>query len=125
MILYGISFVDKLGLRCLLGPAQGRCMYRTREDAERDLEQLLQNGEGRLVDVCGERSRGTFRVDAFDCYDHGDPKGIYVKEEEQEEDILECVACGGPLVFLGTLGSARHFRCRNCGAGRSTRGTHE
>jgi hypothetical protein len=26
----------------------------------------------------------------------------------------ECI-CGGPLVYLGTLGSLSWWRCRNCG----------
>jgi hypothetical protein len=54
-------------------------MQKTKEDAEAYLVTLFAtNGEDRLVEVCGEQARGTFRVDPFDCYDHGDPKGIYV-----------------------------------------------
>lgn len=26
-----------------------------------------------------------------------------------------CAMCGGPLVYLGTLGTVKHYRCRNCG----------
>jgi hypothetical protein len=79
---YQVSFVDKLGLRTLLGPAQGRCMHPKREQAEQHLRDLFANtGEDRLVDICGAQARGTFRVDAFECYDHGDPIGIYVEDE--------------------------------------------
>jgi hypothetical protein len=81
VILYNISYIDRHGLRVLLGPAQGRCMYRTAEAAAAHLTALLEESEERLVSVCGEQARGTFRVDPFDCWDHGDPKGIYVKEE--------------------------------------------
>lgn len=57
-------------------------MKETREEAEQHLRDVFQNsGEQRLVDVCGEQSRGTFRVDSFECYDHGDPMNIYVQEE--------------------------------------------
>jgi hypothetical protein len=31
------------------------------------------------------------------------------------EEPPECGLCGGPLVFLGTLGTKKHYRCRNCG----------
>lgn len=81
-ILYNVSFVDRDGYRKLLGPNQGRCMKETREEAEGQLAALLRESADRLVDVCGPRSRGTFRVDAFRCYDHGDPMGIYVEEDE-------------------------------------------
>ena len=30
-------------------------------------------------------------------------------------DPPECPQCSGPGVFLGTLGSTDHYRCRNCG----------
>jgi hypothetical protein len=29
---------------------------------------------------------------------------------------VECRACGGPLVLLGTLGSLEHSRCQDCGS---------
>lgn len=34
--------------------------------------------------------------------------------EDQDEGV-ECHACGGPLVYLGVLGTLVHFRCRDCG----------
>lgn len=33
--------------------------------------------------------------------------------------MLECVACGGPLMLLGQMGKLVHFRCRNCGMDQS------
>ena len=29
---------------------------------------------------------------------------------------VECYACDGPGVYLGSLGDLVHFRCRDCGA---------
>jgi len=77
--LYQVTYVQKDGLRTLMGAAQGRLMHHSREAAEEFLVALLQNNaEDRLVSVFGEQARGTFRVDAFECYDHGDPVSIYV-----------------------------------------------
>jgi len=28
---------------------------------------------------------------------------------------MDCMICGGPMVLIGTLGSRRWYRCRNCG----------
>lgn len=81
MILYNVTYRQKDGLRVLLGPAQGRRMKLTRAEAEDWLKALLENNsEERLASVYGEQAIGTFRVDPFDCWDHGDPKGIYVDE---------------------------------------------
>lgn len=81
MILFNLSFIDKNGLRTLVGPAQGRYMKLTREEAEGHLKDFLANNtEERLVSIFGKQAIGTFRVDAFDCWDHGDPKGIYVDD---------------------------------------------
>lgn len=33
-----------------------------------------------------------------------------------QEDNLDCPACGGPTYQLGNLGYLTHFRCRDCGA---------
>ena len=82
-VMYNVSFLDKNGLRCLLGPNQGHRMYENRESAEGFLRALLENtGEDRLVDVCGPQSRGTFQVAAFRCYDHGDAVGCYAVVED-------------------------------------------
>lgn len=78
--LFNVSFIDKNGLRTMLGPNQGRYMKATREEAETHLADLMRESEERLVDICGTQSRGTFRVDAFTCYAHGDAVGIYVDE---------------------------------------------
>jgi len=29
--------------------------------------------------------------------------------------MKNCKLCGGPLLFLGKLGTMKWFRCRNCG----------
>jgi hypothetical protein len=35
--------------------------------------------------------------------------------EDFQADAPRCRACGGPLVFFGTLGGTDWGRCRNCG----------
>jgi hypothetical protein len=82
-IRYGITCVHKDGERRLYGPAQGRHLWDTREAAEAWLAAaMVTNGPDRLPSIMGEQSRGTFRADAFDCYAHGDPIGIYPKGDE-------------------------------------------
>lgn len=80
-IRYATSFMARNGLRTLRGPAQGRCMASTRAQAQLSLDHFLdlgENGDSLLADIYGPQAIGTFRVDAFDCYDHGDPRSIYV-----------------------------------------------
>ena len=79
MIKYNISYIAKDGVRTLMGPAQGRYMKDTREEAKQCLKALMENSEEKLIEIYGPQSRGTFRVDEFDCWDHGDPKSIYIK----------------------------------------------
>lgn len=31
------------------------------------------------------------------------------------EEELECLGCGGTLIFMGLLGNCLHYRCRHCG----------
>jgi transcription elongation factor Elf1 len=40
----------------------------------------------------------------------------------EEDTPPECPMCGGPGVFMGSLGKLDHFRCRNCGANFNTQG---
>lgn len=35
-------------------------------------------------------------------------------DDDDDEDRY-CSECGGPLVWIGQLGSRNHYRCRNCG----------
>lgn len=37
-----------------------------------------------------------------------------------EEEPVECPACGGPSGLMGMLGNRRHYNCRNCGAWSSS-----
>lgn len=77
-VMFNISFIDKCGERILLGPNQGRFFSASPAEKEAWLKACFKNsGEDKLVDICGEQSRGTFRVDAFDCYDHGDAVSRY------------------------------------------------
>ena len=42
-----------------------------------------------------------------------------VKAFEDEDEAVSCPECNGPGVPLGALGSRKHYRCRDCGAGFS------
>lgn len=76
---YAITKIDPDGSRSIFGRAWARYMHDTREAAEKHLADTIKNsGIDRLVSICGEQSRDTFRVDAVECWDTGDPKGIYV-----------------------------------------------
>jgi hypothetical protein len=73
-VLFSTTYIDMSGLRVLTHARQGRYMQPTREAAEEALKNLLENNtEQRLADIYGPQSIGTFRVDAFECYEHGDP----------------------------------------------------
>jgi len=77
MIRYGITYKAKDSLRTLFS---ARHLKATPEEAQATLDDFLRESADRMVQVCGEQSRGTFRVDPIDCWDHGDPKGIYVDD---------------------------------------------
>lgn len=88
MIRYNVSYINKDGDRVLFGPNQGRHFSDTRAEKEAWLQACLENtGEDILVHICGNQSRGTFRVDPFDCYENGDAVGIYVKEHDDSQAI--------------------------------------
>ncbi len=79
--MYQITYRTASGLRTMVTANQGRHMHETRGQAEEWMEKFLANNTiEQLVQVFGKQSLGTFRVDSFDCYDHGDAKGIYVDE---------------------------------------------
>lgn len=72
--LYNLTFITASGARAMVGARQGRHMKATREEAESYLAEFLKNNsEERLVSVYGKASIGSFRVDPFECFDHGDP----------------------------------------------------
>jgi hypothetical protein len=78
---YAVTYKRADGLRTMVHGNQGRFLRDTREEAEQALRDLLANNSAeRLVSVFGRQALGTFRVDPFECYDHGDAVGIYVKE---------------------------------------------
>lgn len=77
---FNVSYINRHGDRVLFGANQGRHFSDTREEKEEWLKECFENtGEEKLVRMLGEQSRGTFRVDAFECYDNGDAKSVYVK----------------------------------------------
>jgi len=76
---YAITKIDPDGNRSIHGPAWSRNMFDSAESAERHLADVLANtGMDRLCMIYGEQARGTFRVDPVECWETGDPKGIYV-----------------------------------------------
>lgn len=68
--------------RTLLGPAQGRFTYATREEAERFREALRQNNDpARLIQLYG--GENTLQVRECICWaGHFDPVGIYFPDKE-------------------------------------------
>jgi hypothetical protein len=83
-IRYAVTCLNKDGVRMLCGPAQGRFMLETPEQAFQALaDTLANNSEERLASVYGKQAIGTFRVTRFACWSHGDPRGIY------SDDVLE------------------------------------
>jgi len=81
--MYQVTCITKQGLRSLITAAQGRHMHATREEAETWLAAFLANNStDRLASIYGAQALDTFRVDPFECYDHGDPVGIYVEQTE-------------------------------------------
>lgn len=79
-VLYNLSFVNRSSDRVMVGANQGRYMHESREACEAFLMAFLENnGAERLESIYGAQAMGTFRVDAFECYDHGDALSIYVR----------------------------------------------
>ncbi len=77
--LYNISCINSDGLRVLASANQGRYFFATEAEAEEHLAAVLaNNSEERLASIYGTQAIGTFRVDAFECYDNGDATGVYV-----------------------------------------------
>lgn len=77
-IRYGATYVNKDGLRTLLN----QTLCDTKEAAEVWLTAARLNSQGQLMSVIGGlKAYTSLRIDSFECYDHGDPKGIYVHEE--------------------------------------------
>lgn len=81
--LWAPTYIHKCGLRGLMS-AQGRNMFHTREDAQEWLDKVLGATDEKTLRLCyGDSAIGTFRVDVFACWHHGDPRGVWVQEEEE------------------------------------------
>lgn len=79
--MYQVTCRKSNGLRGIITAAQGRHMHATKADADNWMESFMaSNTTERLAAVYGQQALGTFRVDAFECYDHGDSVGIWVDE---------------------------------------------
>jgi hypothetical protein len=74
---YVLTYVNKDGMRTLVGPQQGRCTYATPEEAEKHLADLrANNSPERLREFFGVPDK--MEVRPCDCWPvHFDPVGIY------------------------------------------------
>jgi tRNA(Ile2) C34 agmatinyltransferase TiaS len=45
--------------------------------------------------------------------------------DDDDDTLPDCPACGGDAAWLGGLGRVTHYRCRACGIGFSTTTTSE
>lgn len=72
---YVVTHVNKDGMRTLIGPAQGRHTYATREEAKQALLSILANNStSRLKEVYGF----PLEVRACPCYPgHFDPQNVW------------------------------------------------
>jgi len=77
MIRYGITHVNRQGLRTLSAPAaQGRWLNDTRAEVKKQVKNIeAVNSRDTLVSIFGLQALGTFKVQEIDCWDNGDPKG--------------------------------------------------
>lgn len=81
---YMPTYINKDGMRRILGTAQGRFTKATAEEAQSAVDSLLSNNtEDCLRECYGKQSIGTFRVDPIECWPvHFDPIGIFVHDPE-------------------------------------------
>jgi hypothetical protein len=91
VIRHAVTHIQKDGLRVLTRGAQGRNLHDARPEAEAWLAGFLKETDSnRIAEIYGAQAVGTFRVDPFDCWNSGDPKGIYVRRtgiDDAREDV--------------------------------------
>lgn len=82
VIRYVISHINRDGMRKMTYSIQGLNTRGSKEEAQKDLQNLLANNtKDNLIQIFGEQSIGTFEVSAIECYDgHFDPKGCWIRE---------------------------------------------
>lgn len=85
--LYAATYLNRDGMRTLMTPAQGRHMFATADDAQHWINAVWSNtSRDTLLQVFGNDN--TFEVRPCQCYDHGDPVGIYFDREEWYKEFL-------------------------------------
>lgn len=74
--------INRDGVRTLIGPAQGRYTYATREEAQSYCEAVSSvNSHDAIAQVWGQQALGTFEPREVECYaGHFDPTRIYFEE---------------------------------------------
>jgi hypothetical protein len=79
---YAITNINKDGLRILSFANQGRNHFDSREDAESWLSAM--RGDMRSLRVVLGEQVDTLRVDAVECYDHGDAvRTVFENQKER------------------------------------------
>lgn len=85
------THIDRNGMRTLTGPNQGRLFSNSKEEAETKLALFLKvNSESLIADVYGEQAVGTFEVRELKCYENGDSRGIYFREDIKIQILKNC-----------------------------------
>ena len=79
VIRYVITYINRDGVRQLLGPAYGHRTHEKREQAVDSLKTVLSiNSESDLAGAYGPQAVGTFEVRPCECWPrHFDPKTIF------------------------------------------------
>jgi hypothetical protein len=88
---YAATFVNKDGMRTLMTPNQGRCLFDTMEEARKWLDAVIKpgtNSESTLASVYGPPDKRKFAVRPVECYENGDAVGIYFNDQPSLPDEL-------------------------------------
>lgn len=72
---YVITYVNKEGMRTLVGAAQGRNTYDTAEQAQQAINAMRKNNSASTLAMFG--TPDTMEVRSCLCYWHGDPKSVW------------------------------------------------
>jgi hypothetical protein len=75
VIRYVVTYVNRDGMRTLVGAAQGRNTYDTAEQAQKWIDAARKNNSASTLAMFGVPD--TLEVRSCLCYHHGDPKGIW------------------------------------------------
>jgi hypothetical protein len=82
-IRYVVSYINRDGMRKMLGATQGRNTKATKTEAEVYLKAVLGNNTPELlIETYGKDGYETLAVSAIECWPvHNDPKGPWIQQE--------------------------------------------